>query len=244
VVLNQKLKEELFGSGPAVGKTIGERNYETGLFIDRFKVIGVVENLKEKGDYRAVENGLYQYMDTGALRWSGSLLLKVQGGADAAFESRLFKTLSNAIGTSIEIEHFDKRLAAKNKISLVPMIIMLIVGGFLIINVALGLFGVLWYNINKRRGEIGLRRAIGASGVAVSKQLVGEAMVLSTMALLTGVLLAVQFPLLHVFDLPSSVYLLAIAFSIAFIYLLVFLCAVYPGRQAAAIFPAVALREE
>ena len=79
--------------------------------------------------------------------------------------------------SSIEIEHLDKKLAARNKIFLVPAIIAIVVACFLIINVALGLFGVLWYNINKRRSEIGLRRAVGASGNSVSKQLVGEALV-------------------------------------------------------------------
>ena len=87
------------------------------------------------------------------------------------------------------------------------MIIMVIVAGFLIINVALGLFGVLWYNINKRRGEIGLRRAVGATGNSISKQLVGEAMVLSTISLIIGSFFAVQFPLLNVFDLPASAYI-------------------------------------
>jgi putative ABC transport system permease protein len=244
VILNQKLKETLFGNGPALGKTLGERNYQTGIFEDRFKVVGVVQNLKETGDYQAIENGLYRYMDSGGLRWNNTILLKVHPGADAAFESRLFKTLSNMTGTSIEIEHLEKKRISKNKLALVPMIIMLIVGGFLIINVAMGLFGVLWYNINKRRGEIGLRRAIGASGSAVSKQLIGEAMVLATLALLVGSFFAVQFPLLHVFDLPASVYVMSILLAIGFIYLLVFLCALYPGKQAAAIYPAVALHEE
>ncbi|MBD0375043.1 MAG: ABC transporter permease [Flavisolibacter sp.] len=237
VVINRKLQEELFGGQNAIGKYIGTD-------AEQLKVIGVVESMKDKGAYQAIESGLYKPVDTLFARWAGNMVVKVKPETDAAFESRLFKTLSNFIGTSIEIEHLDKKLAAKNKLSLVPMIIMLIVGGFLIINVALGLFGVLWYNINKRRSEIGLRRAVGATGSAVSWQLVGEALVLSTLALLIGFFFAVQFPLLNVFDLPASVYLTAIALSVLFIYLLVFLCALYPGRQAAAIYPAIALHEE
>ncbi len=124
------------------------------------------------------------------------------------------------------------------------MIILLIVTGFLIINVALGLFGVLWYNINKRRSEIGLRRAVGASGNSISKQLVGEALVLSTISLLIGSFFAIQFPLMNVFDLATSTYLIAWMLALAFIYVLVIICALYPGRQAAAIYPAVALHEE
>jgi putative ABC transport system permease protein len=84
------------------------------------------------------------------------------------------------VGTNVEIEHMDNKLESKNKLTLVPMIIASIVAGFLVINVALGLFGVLWYNINKRKGEIGLRRAVGASGNSISGSSIGEALVLST----------------------------------------------------------------
>jgi putative ABC transport system permease protein len=54
----------------------------------------------------------------------------------------------------------------------------------------------------------------------------------------------VQFPLLNVFDLPAGVYVTAIFLSIAFIYLLVLFCSLYPGRQAAAVYPAIALHED
>lgn len=236
VVINEKLKEQLFGTADAIGKSIGTD-------MDKLNVIGVVKNLKDKSAYQAVEQGMYRKMDTSGLRWS-TLLLKVQPGADAAFESRLYKTLSNAIGTSIEIEHLENKLKTKNKIMLVPMIITGVVAGFLIINVALGLFGVLWYNINKRRSEIGLRRAVGATGGSISRQLVGEALVLATLSLLLGSFFAVQFPLLHVFDLPAHVYLTALFLAVGFIYLLVTLCAFYPSTQAAAIYPAVALHED
>ncbi|MEP7318821.1 MAG: ABC transporter permease, partial [Panacibacter sp.] len=237
IVLNQKLKEELFGNENALGKVIGTDG-------DRLTVVGVIQNLKDKGEYQPIEFGMYRKMDTGWYRWSSTILLKVQPGADAAFESKLFKSLSNAIGTSIEIEHLDKKLTEKNRIFMVPAIILIIVAGFLIINVSLGLFGVLWYNINKRKSEIGLRRAVGASGSSVSNQLVGEALVLATISLILGLFFAVQFPLLNVFDLASDIYLWAIAFSVLFIYVLVIICSLYPGKQAAAIYPAVALHEE
>jgi putative ABC transport system permease protein len=106
------------------------------------------------------------------------------------------------------------------------------------------LFGVLWYNINNRRGEIGLRRAVGANGALVSGQLVAEALILATFSLFVGSFFAVQFPLLNVFDLPASVYLIALILAILFIYVLVLVCSLYPGKQAAAILPAVALHEE
>jgi putative ABC transport system permease protein len=237
VVINEMLKEELFGNERAIGKVIA-----TGA--DQLRIVGVVQNLKEQGDYQPIEYGMYRLIDTGWYRYASTILIKVQPGTDAAFESKLFKSLSNAIGTSIEIEHLDKKLVSKNKIFLVPAIIVTVVASFLIINVALGLFGVLWYNINKRRSEIGLRRAVGATGSSVSRQLVSEALVLSTFSLIIGSFFAVQFPLLNVFDLPSGIYIIALLFSIAFIYVLVIVCAFYPGKQAAAIYPATALHED
>ena len=127
---------------------------------------------------------------------------------------------------------------------LVPLIILSIIAGFLIINVALGLFGVLWYNINKRRGEIGLRMAVGATRDSVSRQLVYEALILATFSLIIGSFFAIQFPLLNVFDLPAIVYIIALILAILFIYLLVFICSLSPGKQAAGVYPAIALHED
>lgn len=240
VVISQTMKEKLFGNDHAVGAelTIGEGP-------EKVKVVGVVADSKEQGDYQAVEPAFYQLMDTAAHGWVNSMLVKVSPDADAAFEGKLYKLLANSFKDSnVEIDYLSKKRVSKNNITLVPMLILLVVAAFLIINVALGLFGVLWYNINKRKGEIGLRRAVGASAGAISRQLLGEALVLSTISLLVGCFFAIQFPLLHVFDLPASVYLAAMVLAIVFIYALVLLCAWYPGKQAADIYPAVALHED
>lgn len=239
-VINNALKEKLFGKASAIGKTIGD--YEDK---NKIKIIGVVNDIKFDGDYQAAEIGMFNRIDTSAYHWLGKILVKVSPDADASFEGHLSKMLSNSIkNSSIEIEHLPNKLKSYNKITLVPLIILSIVAAFLIINVALGIFGVLWYNINKRRGEIGLRRAVGASGNSVSSQLVSEALIVATFSLIIGSFFAVQFPLLNVFDLPASVYLTALGLAILFIYFIVLICSLYPGKQAAAIYPAVALHEE
>lgn len=237
VVINETLRQELFWNENPIGKILGNAP-------STMRITGVVTDFKDKGDYSPLSKGIFIRMDTSAYNFISAILITVQPNVDAAFESRLFKSLSNAIGSSIEIRHLTDQRKSTNSITLVPMIILIIVAGFLIINVALGLFGVLWYNINLRKGEIGLRRAVGASGNAVSKQLVGEALVLATFALIIGSFFAIQFPLLNVFDLPASIYIIALLLSVAFIYLLVIICAFYPGKQAAGIYPAVALHEE
>ncbi|TDO20650.1 ABC transporter permease [Pedobacter duraquae] len=240
IVINESLKKKMFGDAPATGQLISNKEEES-----KWRVIGVVEDVKDESDFSPVMDGMYLRIDTGTFKWLSTITLKVNSNADAAFESRLSKYLSNTFkNSSIEIAHLEDMRKEKNRSKAMPVVIFMIVAGFLIINVALGIFGVLWYNINKRKSEIGLRRAIGATGNTVSIQLVSESLLLATLSLILGVFFAVQFPLLHVFDMPSNVYFIAIGIAIIFIYLLVFICSLYPGKQAAGIHPAIALHEE
>ena len=147
-------------------------------------------------------------------------------------------------GWSVEVDYQTDSRKNQHNLVLVPVIIASIISGFLLINVSLGLFGVLNLSIAKRRGEIGLRRAIGATGSGIASQFIGEIWVLATLAMLIGLLFAAQFPILNVFDLQAGVYITAILIAIAVIYGIVTLCALFPSRQAALIQPAVALHEE
>ncbi|NRF37087.1 ABC transporter permease [Pedobacter foliorum] len=240
VVINSTLKQAMFGDAEAVGAVVGADNEK-----ETWKVIGVVADVKASGDFLPAGKGFYKRLDSGAFGWIGTILIKVSPDADAAFESRLHKLLARTIQNSnLEIQHLEDMRDSTNEDTIIPMIICITVAGFLIINVALGLFGVLWYNISQRRGEIGLRRALGATGSSVSFQLVSESLMLATLSIIVGSFFALQFPLLNVFNVPTAVYIIALLLSIAFIYLLVIFCSLYPGKQAAAIHPAIALHEE
>jgi ABC-type antimicrobial peptide transport system, permease component len=241
VVLNESLKEKLFKDQPATGKILlsGPENK------DRFRIVGVVTDFKDKSDFESPDNGFFSRMSDSERLQASTILVKMNDGSSADIESKLHKILSgSAKNASVQISHLSDLKKTKNRIIAVPVIILMVVCGFLIFNVGLGLFGILWYNINKRKSEIGLRRAVGATEKRISIQLIGEAMVMSTLAILIGLFFAVQFPLLNVFNLPAGIYMESIVISIAFIYLLVLICAFYPGRQAAAIQPAVVLHED
>ncbi|MGA0559479.1 ABC transporter permease [Larkinella sp. VNQ87] len=234
VIINQKLKEELFGTENPLGKILN----------DRFKVTGVINTFKSKGEFMANKPALFELLDAKS-PWYDLLLIRVKPGTDALFEAKLVKDITTMVsGWSVEVDHLTDSRRNQQNLTLVPVIIFLIVCSFLLINVALGLFGVLNLSIAKRRGEIGLRRALGATGNGISGQFIGEIWVLATFALLIGLLFAAQFPLMNVFDLEAGIYLVAIAVSVLIIYGIVTLCALFPSRQAANIQPAVALHEE
>lgn len=233
-VINQKAREELFGDENPIGKILSENR----------RVVGVVGNFKSKGEYMTNTGAVFDLLDAGS-GWDRTMLLRVKPGTDAVFEARLVKDITMiAKGWSVEVNYLADSRKTQHNVTLVPVIIFLIISAFLLINVALGLFGVLNVSITKRRGEIGLRRAMGATGNNISGQFVGEIWVLATFAMLVGLLFAVQFPLMNVFDVEAGVYVMAILASVVVIYLIVTLCAFYPSRQAAAVQPAVALHEE
>ncbi|GAB3990232.1 FtsX-like permease family protein [Spirosoma daeguense] len=234
IVINQKAKEELFGTENPLGKIVS----------NDLKVMGVIDNFKSKGEFMANKPAYFELVKVSD-SWNNTILIKTKPGTDAVFEAKVVKDIASmAKGWSVEVDYLTDSRKNQHNLVLVPVIIASIISIFLLINVALGLFGVLNLSIAKRRGEIGLRRAIGATGSGISTQFVGEIWVLATFAMLIGLLFAAQFPLLNVFDLSSGIYVTAILIAIAVIYGIVTLCALFPSRQAALIQPATALHEE
>lgn len=235
VVITQHLKEEMFGNEDAIGKIFGEKSES------QERIVGVIPNFKHQNDYQFEDNCIFMPVMDNVF---SSLILKTDPSVSAEFEAQFAKSIQN-LGKdwTVQIQHLDDMRKDKNQDIVVPLIIAFIVVGFLILNVAFGLFGVLFQNINRRRGEIGLRRAIGASADNISLQFIGEMVVLATFSVILGLFFAIQFPLLKVFDVAPSIYLTGILLAILLVYLIVILCAWFPSRQAAAIQPAMALHE-
>jgi putative ABC transport system permease protein len=131
-----------------------------------------------------------------------------------------------------------------NRSIVIPMVILIVISGFLLINIALGLFGVLFTQINRRRAEIGLRKAMGASSGVVTTQFVLEVLIVAGTALILGIFFAVQVPLLDLTPIPDQFFYWGILGAIFTILVIVTVCAIVPSRQAAGLHPANVLHEE
>jgi len=113
--------------------------------------------------------------------------------------------------------------------------------------VTLGLTGVVWQNVIVRLREFGLRRAAGASGASVRRQVFAEMAVMTSFAVIAGSLIVGQLPFLPIAKellVPVPVFVGAVALSAAAIYCLTLACGWYPSRLASRIPPADALRYE
>ncbi|MCP4580733.1 MAG: FtsX-like permease family protein [candidate division Zixibacteria bacterium] len=246
-IINQKAKDEYFSNENALGKILLRDSTE-------YEIIGIIGEFRTSGELSGSsktvlrrlsyddEVGLNRLVDDGWHR----ILLKVAPGTGIELEERLMKNLAlMAKDWTLKISTMESEHSSALKTTLIFPIIILIICGFLVFNVALGLFGVIWYNTSRRRAEIGLRRALGATGNVIYKQIVGETLVLVTFGVFLGSFFALQFPLLNIVGFVSSIiYYTAFIISVVFIYLLAIACALYPSWLASRIQPATALHNE
>ncbi|WP_046244009.1 ABC transporter permease [Hymenobacter terrenus] len=240
VILTQDAQEQLFPQQSALGRIVYKGKKE-------FRVVGVVENFRGDGDLSSPKPAILRRLTAQDTSYVGffTLLVRVRPGTGAELERQMtIESLAIGKGWSVGITPLPEQRAAQLKRVLTPIVAMVLSCVFLVVNVALGLFGVLWQTINQRRSEIGLRRAMGASAGAISGQVVGEILVVTTFGLMLGLGVAAQFPLLGVLGVSVGVYLTAMVLATGLIYALTAICALYPSRLAAGIHPAVALREE
>jgi putative ABC transport system permease protein len=137
----------------------------------------------------------------------------------------------------IQDMHFKEGLAVFFSLGLVAF--------FLMVMVALGLTGVLWQNVARRTREIGLRRAAGATVRRIFQQIAGEMIVITTIAVLLGIIFILHFLLLDIAAyVRGQTYVWGMAIAVIIIYFLTLVCTLYPGYLAIRIHPAEALHYE
>ncbi|MGD9661470.1 MAG: ABC transporter permease [Porticoccaceae bacterium] len=188
-VLGYKLKNELFGNDRAVGEwlRIGDR---------RMRVIGVLANAGESlgmdmGDVVIIPVVTAQQLfNTQAMF---RVLLELQEGADDGLAKRRLEQVirdRHDGEADITIVSQDSVLAAFNNILTTLTLVIaaiaaisLLVAGILIMNISL-------ISVSQRRAEIGLLKAIGASGGHVRKLFLAESLMLVCLGSVTGVIFA------------------------------------------------------
>jgi putative ABC transport system permease protein len=214
------------------------------LFNGEHKIIGIMTDYRYGGIFEEERNTvLFYHPHTN--EWANSVILNMAPGTNISYEEKVNKVVEEVTkSTSFVIQHLEDAERRTNSRTWIPMIALLSIAGFLCINVALGLFGVLWYNINKRKAEIGLRRAVGAHTTGIVYQFVMEVLMLTSLGLILGIFFAIQVPLLKIMPLSPWLFYRAIIFAILIIVAIVTICALYPSTQASRIQPSAALHED
>jgi putative ABC transport system permease protein len=252
ILITQDFAQVHFGSESPLGKRLpsfdedgtpkepGEDELRT--------IIGVIDKIRPSGEHREAEYAqleLYDPENPDGSPPPRQLLVRVQPGATAALEERLLDTARRlAPEWEFTLDRMADMRADRLRDALLPLAVMGLIAGFLILMVGLGLIGVLWQSVVRRRSEIGLRRAMGATGAGVRAQILGELVALTTLAVGLGTVIYLQFPLLGILNQGWVVVGLALGAALAVMYGFVLVCGLYPSWLATRVEPARALMYE
>lgn len=235
IIVNQQFMDEYFPEKDMLDSILdfsGER-----------RIVGVVDEIRYLGAFSEVVPTLYvvqPHTDN-----YNNVVIKMKDQLRAEDEPRLAEIVAQSTGIATNIlVNLEESNTERNRHNWIMLIAILSICGFLCVNVALGLFGVLSYNISKRKSEIGLRQALGAHTSDITKQFITEALILAGLAVVVGVFFAIQIPLLKVTEYPVTIFYQSIIYSSVIILVLVLLCALLPSIQAATITPANSLHED
>lgn len=242
VVIDTNAAKDLFGDTDPIGQKWELEENKFG------QVVGVVSSYRKNGEVQMQSNMMFRRIHPNGNygQLANHVLVRLRPGTPAAFEEQLANRMQSvAPNVSFRVRHMELMRDSMLRTRLAPIIAGAIVGTFLIAMVALGLTGVLWQNVTTRTRELGLRRAMGASGSAVHRQILGEVALLATVATVVGLIVVAQLPILGAFAIvtPSS-FTAGIAGALATIYALTVLCGLYPSWLASRLQPADALRYE
>lgn len=208
------------------------------------EIVGVIRNFRFQGDFE--EESPFAILPLTPKVARDNLNIKVRAGVSGPdIEKKLNefmeKTLKNSDFSVTKVE--DQRYVTNNR-TYIPLGILSFIALFLVVNIILGLFGILRYNVSKRVPEIGLRKALGATSSSIRSQFTGEMMVLAVSACILALIFAVQLPFIANLPFGWDVYGWGIGLSCVLVFSLVYFCSLAPSHQASRIMPARALHEE
>lgn len=244
-VLGHTMKTELFGTSNPLGQNIRIG----GL---RFRVIGVIE---EKGQMLGFDMDDIVYIPTGkALQLfnrEGLMEIDVTFGpsqSSTQIAERITRRLIERHGEEdFTLTSQDEMLATMNKVLQILTLGVAALGGISLLVGAIGIATIMTITVRERTAEIGLLRSIGSSRRQVLMLFLGEAVLISVLGGLLGLLiLAVVLTAINlaVPALPfalNPVYLLA---AVSVSGLIGLIAGVAPARKAAQLDPVDALHAE
>lgn len=252
VVLTRSFARDMFGTADAVGRDMpiyedGELKAEPPEGEKVHRVVGVMEDYRRRGMTEDLKYTMLVPVDfAGGEVLPYEMVVRVRPGTTIEFEEQLVRTMQTiAPQWSYDTETIESRrdraiLTVVGPLALVGIIVLT-----LITMVGLGLVGVLWLSVTRRTAELGLRRAMGASGASVRKQVVGELWALTTIAVVAGAVIFLQLPLFGAdFGAGWTVFLGGTILATLVIYAFVTICGLYPAWLATRVRPAAALQYE
>lgn len=256
VVLGSKIKTKLFGDADAVGKFVKIRK-------SKYQVIGVMKSRGASGflDFddwmllpvRTVQKKIlgidYVYY---MIHQLNDVTLADETAAEAKFIIRENHQITNPDKDDFRVYTMAEMLSMLDTITGAITLLLLAIVSISLIVGGVGIMNIMYVVVSERTMEIGLRKAVGARYADIMKQFLFEAVLITVLGGIVGVIVGVGLSLLVAwiassalgsaweFSIPLKGFVVALGFS--FFFGIVF--GVYPARKAARLNPIEALISE
>lgn len=241
-VIGQTTKENLFGSGKAVGQIIDV----SGL---RYSVVGVVG---PRGSIFGIDfdNSIYVPFPTAQKQFGIDRLNTIYISALKPEEVKIVQQKAiQILGKRLDEEEFTVQSQEQtlSTISQITSVLTAALGGIAAISLivgGIGIMNIMLVSVTERTREIGLRKAIGAKPKDIRNQFLIEAVTLSGLGGIIGIIVGILLSLLIGRFFTTTVPLWSIALSFGFSMLVGVIFGVTPAIRAAKLDPIQALRYE
>ncbi len=246
VVLGRRVKDELFGAGNALGKVVTVSDA-------RYRVVGV---MRKKGMSLGwdVDDVTFIPVTSGQELFDTDSLFEIIASTPRAedTERAVAQIKEVLIRRHAHKEDFtvNTQGAILQTMQTILSVLTAVLGGIAGISLlvgGIGIMNIMLVSVRERIREIGIRKAVGARNRDIMAQFMIEALTLSGLGGVIGILLGVGIALLipvFVTVLPTSVSFWSIATAFSFSLAVGVFFGVYPARKAALQDPIQALRWE
>jgi putative ABC transport system permease protein len=195
IFLGSQLKEKLFGGRPAVGETV----QVSGV---RFTVVGVMDRKLQMSNYFTSDDrsSFIPYSAAGDLwntRYASVIVFEpVAPQFEAAAQAQVLATVAKRQRFSatdkraIQMFGREEFRPIIDSITIGLQVLMFFIGALTLGIGAVGVMNIMLVSVDERIREIGLRRALGARRSHIRSQFIAEALVLTLLGGLFGILLS------------------------------------------------------
>ena len=242
IIISTDIDEKYF-KGNAIGKRLEEDK-------NSYEIIGVVDHFKRSDIENPYSFGfIFKEKVLAKYYWSTSFLVRTKEGKTGEMlsiaESQVYSTLNAQFWTVRSLNSLENMRNTQNDDNSQRNYLSIIIALFIMINVFLGTIGILWYNTNLRIHEIGIKRALGSTGVGIKRLIIAENMILAILGLLIVSFVILQVPTSYDYrEIQPYVLYKSIFISFVTMIILVLLCTWLPASLASRIQPASALKME
>jgi putative ABC transport system permease protein len=256
VLIGQTVAENLFGAASPLDQVIRVRKVP-------LTVIGVLERKGQSMMGQDQDDVLLMPLSTARTRVLGvtqskarsvsSIMVKVKEGADMTeAEARMRELLRQrhrlqpGQDDDFFVRNLSEILQAQEASSKIMGLLLAAVASVSLLVGGIGIMNIMLVSVTERTREIGLRMAVGARGRDILTQFLVEAVTLSLIGGLIGILLGISTTALiaSLAGWPMALSINAILLATGFATLIGIFFGYYPARKASRLLPIDALRYE